>query len=239
MTGKPAAVGRYSVTVTPPAGAAPASMPFAWDVHGTIAPSTVNRASTAGTPVWFRVATSGPDQNVGFAPTLKATGLPAGVSMTSAGVITGWPTRPGTYKVTVSAADALGGTGTATFTWTVKAAADSGTAGVVRQVGGSGKCLNDPGGNTANGTRPTCGPATASPSSAGPSCRTGRCGPAASASVRSATAPPAAPSSSSSRATPGTGRSTGSQAPTASSSTRSRASASTSRSPAPPTAPSR
>jgi GH25 family lysozyme M1 (1,4-beta-N-acetylmuramidase) len=152
VTGKPSAAGRYSVTVTPPAGAAPASMPFTWDVHGTIAPSTVNRASTAGTPVWFRVATSGPDQNAGFVPTLKATGLPPGVSMTSAGVITGWPTRWGTFKVTVAAADTLGGTGTASFTWTVKAASDSGTAGQIRQVGGSGKCLDDPSGKTANGT---------------------------------------------------------------------------------------
>ena len=153
VTGKPAAVGSYSVTVTPPTGAAPASMPFTWDVHGTIGPSTVNRASTAGTPVWFRVATSGPDQNAGFAPTLGASGLPPGVSMTSAGVITGWPTRWGTFTVTVAAADALGGTGTASFTWTVKAAADSGTAGPIRQVGGSGKCLDDPSGTTANGTR--------------------------------------------------------------------------------------
>jgi GH25 family lysozyme M1 (1,4-beta-N-acetylmuramidase) len=152
VTGKPAAIGSYSVTVTPPAGAAPTSMAFTWDVHGTIAPSTVNRASTAGTPVWFRETTSGPDQNIGYAPALRATGLPPGVSMTSAGVITGWPTRWGTFKVTVTAADALGGTGTASFTWTVKAASDSGPAGQIRQVGGSGKCLDDPSGKTANGT---------------------------------------------------------------------------------------
>jgi hypothetical protein len=153
VTGKPAAVGSYSVTVTPPAGAAPASMAFTWDVHGVIAPSTVNRASTAGTPVWFRETASGPDQNIGYPPALSATGLPPGVSMTSAGVITGWPTRWGTFTVTVTARDALGGTGTASFTWTVKAAADVGTAGQIRQVGGSGKCLDDPSGKTANGAR--------------------------------------------------------------------------------------
>ena len=80
------------------------------------------------------------------------TGLPTGVSMNSAGVITGWPTRYGTFKVTVSASDALGGTGTSTFTWTVNAAAAAGTAGQIRQVGGSGKCLNDSSSTSANGT---------------------------------------------------------------------------------------
>jgi GH25 family lysozyme M1 (1,4-beta-N-acetylmuramidase) len=153
VTGTPSVVGQYAVTVTPPAGAAPASMAFTWDVHGAIAPSTANRASTAGTPVWLNVTTSGPDQGAGFAPALTATGLPAGLSMTSAGLITGWLTRPGTYKVAIAAVDALGGTGAASFTWTVKAAPDSGAAGPIRQVGGSGKCLNDPAGKTANGTR--------------------------------------------------------------------------------------
>jgi hypothetical protein len=117
-----------------------------------IAPSAVNRTSTAGSPISLRVSTSGPDQNIGFTPTLRATGLPAGLSMTSAGVITGWPTKPGTYKVAVTAADGLGGAGSASFTWTVKAASDSGTAGPITQIGGSGKCLDDPAGKTANGT---------------------------------------------------------------------------------------
>jgi GH25 family lysozyme M1 (1,4-beta-N-acetylmuramidase) len=153
VTGTPSVIGQYAVTVTPPAGAAPASMAFTWDVHGTIALPSASRSSTAGTQVWFRVTTSGPDQNIGFAPQLWATGLPAGVSMTAAGVVTGWPTRPGTYKVAVHAADNLGGTGSASFTWTVKAAPDSGSAGPIRQIGGSGKCLDDPAGKTANGTR--------------------------------------------------------------------------------------
>jgi GH25 family lysozyme M1 (1,4-beta-N-acetylmuramidase) len=153
ITGAPSAAGQYAVTVTPPAGAAPASMSFTWDVHGAIAPSAVNRSSTAGAPVWLRLTTSGPDQNVGFTPTLRATGLPTGLSMTAAGVITGWPARPGAYKVTVTAADGLGGAGSASFTWTVKASSASGTAGPIRQVGGSGKCLDDPAGKTANGTQ--------------------------------------------------------------------------------------
>lgn len=147
-------VGSYAITATPSATAAviPAAVSFALHVHGTITVSAVNRSSVAGTPIWFRVATSGPDQNVGATPTLKATGLPSGLAMSSAGVITGWPSRPGSYQVAVTASDALGGTGSASFTWTVTAAANSGTAGPVRQLGGSGKCLDDPGSKTANGT---------------------------------------------------------------------------------------
>jgi GH25 family lysozyme M1 (1,4-beta-N-acetylmuramidase) len=153
VTGKPTALGQYAVTVTPPAGATPASMSFTWDVHGAITIANTSRSSTAGTPVWFRLATSGPDQTAGYAPTSwSASGLPTGASMNSAGVITGWPSRTGTFKVTVSATDALGGTGTTTFTWTVLAAPNAGTAGTVKQVGGSARCLDDPSGNTANGT---------------------------------------------------------------------------------------
>jgi GH25 family lysozyme M1 (1,4-beta-N-acetylmuramidase) len=151
-------VGLHSVTITPastaatPATVIPSSVSATVRVHGAVALSAANRSSTAGAPVWLRVTTSGPDQNAGFAPTLKATGLPAGLSMNSAGVLTGWPARPGTYKVALTAADGLGGAGSASFTWTVKPASDSGTAGPIRQDGGSGKCLDDPGGKTANGT---------------------------------------------------------------------------------------
>ena len=153
VTGKPTALGQYAVTVTTPAGATPATMAFTWDVHGAITIANTSRSSTAGTPVWFRLATSGPDQTAGYAPTSwSASGLPTGASMNSAGVITGWPSRTGTFKVTVSATDALGGTGTTTFTWTVLAAPNAGTAGTVKQVGGSARCLDDPSGNTANGT---------------------------------------------------------------------------------------
>ena len=67
-------------------------------------------------------------------------------------MVTGWLSRPGTFKVNVTASDGLGGTGTATFTWTLMAAPTTGTAGPVKQVGGSARCLDDPSGNTANGT---------------------------------------------------------------------------------------
>lgn len=152
------AVGSYPVTVTPsgPAlspSALPSAVSFTLNVHGAItvvSPGT--RTTVAGTPISFGVATTGPDGGAGFPPSLRASGLPTGVSMSSTGAISGWPSRPGTYKVTLSASDALGGTGSAAFTWTVKTAADTGSAGAIRQVGGTGKCLNDPRSSTANGT---------------------------------------------------------------------------------------
>jgi GH25 family lysozyme M1 (1,4-beta-N-acetylmuramidase) len=149
-----ASVGSYSVAVTPTSAAAviPSSLAVTVRVHGSITIANTSRSSTAGTPVWFRLATSGPDQSAGYAATLKATGLPTGVSMNSTGLVTGWPSRSGAFKVTVTATDALGGTGTATFTWTLLAAPTAGTAGTVKQVGGSARCLDDPSGKTANGT---------------------------------------------------------------------------------------
>ncbi len=150
------AAGAYPVTATPTSPAdLPAAVSFTLHVHGTVTVvSPGARRTVAGAPVVFRVATAGPDQKAGFWPSLRATGLPAGVSMSPAGLITGWPSRPGTFKVTVHASDRLGGAGAVTFTWTIAAAGDAGVTGQVRQAGGTGKCLNDPRGATANGTEP-------------------------------------------------------------------------------------
>jgi GH25 family lysozyme M1 (1,4-beta-N-acetylmuramidase) len=116
---------------------------------------TANRSETAGTPIVLGTSASGPDQAAGLVgDSLKETGLPPGLTMSSSGLITGWPYVPGTYTVTITASDGLGGAGSASFTWQVGAAGNSGTAGTIRQVGGSGKCLNDPGSATANGTKP-------------------------------------------------------------------------------------
>jgi GH25 family lysozyme M1 (1,4-beta-N-acetylmuramidase) len=150
-------VQRYTFTVTTKSSTAgavvtPSSIPVTLDLHGSISLAVANRSSTAGAPVVIGVGASGPDQRLGYTASFRATGLPAGLSMSSTGRIAGWVTRPGTFKVTVAASDALGGTGSATFTWTVGAAPNSGAVGQIRQVGGTGKCLNDPSGNTANGT---------------------------------------------------------------------------------------
>ncbi|WP_084725142.1 putative Ig domain-containing protein, partial [Streptacidiphilus melanogenes] len=55
----------------------------------------------------------------GAALTYSATGLPAGLSVSSSGLISGTPTTAGTSNVTVTATDSTGASGSASFTWTI------------------------------------------------------------------------------------------------------------------------
>ncbi|MEV4318777.1 M4 family metallopeptidase [Actinocrispum sp. NPDC049592] len=76
-----------------------------------------NQSSTVGTPVSLTLQATG-----GTAPyTWTASGLPAGLSISSGGVISGTPTTQGTSNVTVTATDSSNPakTGTASFSWTV------------------------------------------------------------------------------------------------------------------------
>jgi len=59
------------------------------------------------------------DSASGQTLTYSASGLPPGLSISAAGLISGTPTTAGTYGVTVTATDATGASGTATFSWTV------------------------------------------------------------------------------------------------------------------------
>jgi Zn-dependent metalloprotease len=75
-----------------------------------------NKTGTVGTAISsFTLSASG-----GTAPyTWSATGLPAGVSISSSGTVSGTPTTAGTYAVTASATDSKGAAGTTSFTFTV------------------------------------------------------------------------------------------------------------------------
>ncbi|WP_174248670.1 putative Ig domain-containing protein [Streptomyces hundungensis] len=55
----------------------------------------------------------------GLPLTYTATGLPAGLTISTSGTVSGTPTQAGIYTVTVKATDTASATGTATFTWTV------------------------------------------------------------------------------------------------------------------------
>jgi Putative Ig domain len=76
-----------------------------------------NQSSTVGTAVSLQVAAS--DSASGQTLTFSATGLPAGLSISSSGRITGTPTTSGTSTVTVTAKDTTGASGSTTFSWTV------------------------------------------------------------------------------------------------------------------------
>jgi chitinase len=76
-----------------------------------------NQAGTVGTAASLQV--HGTDSASGQTLTYSATGLPAGLSISSSGLISGTPTTAGTSSVTVTARDTTGASGSASFTWTI------------------------------------------------------------------------------------------------------------------------
>jgi PKD repeat protein len=86
-----------------------------------------NQTSTAGaaiSPLQIQATDSASGQTL----TYSATGLPAGLSISSSGQITGTPTTAGSYSTTVTATDTTNASGSATFTWTVNPASGGCTA---------------------------------------------------------------------------------------------------------------
>ena len=77
-----------------------------------------NQSGTVGTAI-SAVQIQATDSAAGQTLTYTATGLPAGLSISGSGLITGTPTTAGTSTVTVTATDPTGAAGSATFTWTV------------------------------------------------------------------------------------------------------------------------
>ncbi|WP_327068039.1 protease pro-enzyme activation domain-containing protein [Kitasatospora sp. NBC_01302] len=75
---------------------------------------------TVGTAVSLQL--SGTDSATGQSLSYSATGLPAGLSISASGLISGTPTAAGTSTVAVTAKDSTGATGTTAFTFTVAAA---------------------------------------------------------------------------------------------------------------------
>jgi GH25 family lysozyme M1 (1,4-beta-N-acetylmuramidase) len=114
---------------------------------GLLNPGTQDQAAGAPAGLQLRQAIPAPGQTVSY----TAAGLPPGVSLTTAGDLTGWFTRAGTYLVRVSASGTAGATGSLSFRWAVGAASGQGPTGPVR-FGVGGKCLNDAGNGSANGT---------------------------------------------------------------------------------------
>jgi len=118
------------------------------------------RTGAGGSATAFGVSPADPVS--GQTPSFSATGLPPGMSIGADGKITGWLGTPGTYHPTVTAT-AGGVSGAVSFTWTVTVAPGQGPAGPVRLTTG-GKCLNDVGNRSANGTQAdiwTCNGSTA------------------------------------------------------------------------------
>ncbi|HEY4017551.1 MAG TPA: S53 family peptidase [Pseudonocardiaceae bacterium] len=100
---------------------------------GVTANNPGNQTGTVGTAVSLQLSASG-----GTAPyTWAAKGLPAGLSISSSGLISGTPTTAATSAVTVTATDSTGASGSASFSW------------VINTSGGGGGCTA-PGQKLAN-----------------------------------------------------------------------------------------
>ncbi len=152
ITGTPSTAGSSNVTITATNSASvSASVSFTWNVQGPLTVTSPGSQKTAGgSPVILQMKAT---DTISAPPvTFKVTGLPPGLSAASSGLITGWPDTPGTYNVTVTATDNAGNAGSVMFGWTVTTAASSGPAGLVR-LDLAGKCLNDVGNKSANGTK--------------------------------------------------------------------------------------
>ena len=81
-----------------------------------------SQTSTVGTAASLQIAAS--DSAAGQTLTYSAAGLPAGLSISaSSGLISGTPSTAGSSSVTVTAKDATGASGSASFGWTVTTSA--------------------------------------------------------------------------------------------------------------------
>ena len=86
-----------------------------------------NQTGTVGTAVSLQIKAT--DSASGQTLTYSATGLPAGLSISSTtGLISGTPTTAGTSSVTVTAKDTTGASGSASFTWTINSSSSGCTA---------------------------------------------------------------------------------------------------------------
>ena len=84
-----------------------------------------SQSGTVGTPV-SAVQVRATDSAAGQTLTYTATGLPAGLSISSSGLITGTPSAAGTFNATVTATDSTGASGSASFTWTISGGSTGG-----------------------------------------------------------------------------------------------------------------
>ncbi|MER6098865.1 RICIN domain-containing protein [Streptomyces sp. NPDC001728] len=114
------------------------------------APETVTvlgpgpQSTAPNKPVSLRIDAT---DSLGKALTFTASGLPAGLTISSAGLITGTPTTAGTSTVTVTATSGTA-TGTATFTWAVTASLDG-----LHTLTTGGRALDNPNHSTTPGTQ--------------------------------------------------------------------------------------
>ncbi|MEY9930447.1 hypothetical protein ABH926_005094 [Catenulispora sp. GP43] len=130
ITGTPTTAGTSNVTVTASSGTASGSAQFTWTVTSQPTETVTvtnpgSQSGTAGTAIsTLQIKAT---DSAGKALTYSSSGLPAGLSISSSGAITGTPTTPGTSTVTVTASSGTA-SGSAQFTWTIASSGGGCTA---------------------------------------------------------------------------------------------------------------
>jgi endo-1,4-beta-xylanase len=131
ISGTPTANSTSNVTVTATDGTgASGSAAFTFTITGGTG-NTVTvtnpgaRTGTVGTAASLQISAT--DSAAGQTLTWSATGLPAGLAISSSGLISGTPTTAATSSVTVTARDGTGASGSASFTWTISGGTGGGT----------------------------------------------------------------------------------------------------------------
>jgi hypothetical protein len=126
ISGTPTTASSNNVTVTATdTTGAHGSASFTWTINSATGNTVTvtnpgNQTGTVGTAVSLQM--SGTDSQSGQTLTWSATGLPAGLSISSStGLISGTPTTANSYSVAVTATDTTGAHGSASFTWTISA----------------------------------------------------------------------------------------------------------------------
>jgi subtilase family serine protease len=94
-----------------------------------------SQTGTVGTAASLQVSAS--DSASGQTLTYTASGLPAGLSISSSGLISGTPTTAATSTVTVTATDTTGASGSAGFTWTISSSGGGGGTCTAAQLLGN------------------------------------------------------------------------------------------------------
>ena len=116
--------------------------------------SQTGTVGTAITPVQVQASDSASGQTLSY----TASGLPAGLSISTGGKITGSPTASGISTVKVTATDSTGATGSVSFTWTIGSGATGGgtlVSGGVYEIGrvGASQVIDDPASSTSASTQ--------------------------------------------------------------------------------------
>lgn len=139
ISGKPtaAATGTVTVNATDDTGAT-GSATFTWQVTSNTITLTTPGTQTAMrdrnvTPVTITATDSDPGETLSY----KATGLPHGLSISPAGVISGKPTSLQYSTVTITATDSTGASGSVKLAWRVD------SKGAIRSTMSSGRCIAD------------------------------------------------------------------------------------------------